>query len=80
MYFIKENLGYFANNNHVYSLCFNGLKKSYSREYSTRKEANEMMYKLIKKYNLKVERVYEDHHDLTYICKDGSKFFIDREY
>ena len=46
--------------------------------YCSRQEANEEMYKIIKKYNLRVLKVYEDNHDKTYVCDNDVVFYIHR--
>jgi len=40
--------------------------------------AGAKMYELVKNLNLKIENVWEDKHDITYICNDKTKFHINR--
>jgi len=74
-------LGYALNGGHTYSFVFlRPGKRTVGNTFASRNLANEEMYKMIKKYDLKVSKVYEDHHDKTYICSDGSSFVIDRAF
>lgn len=71
MYFMR-------NSAHSYTLATTGLKKDVSRIFSSREEANKFMYKLCGKFGLHVEEVYDDHHDKTYKCNCGVRFYINR--
>ena len=62
---------------HRYSFAASGLKMK-DKIYCSRQEANEEMYRIIKKYNLRVLKVYEDNHDKTYVCDNGVVFYIHR--
>lgn len=64
--------------NHDYSFAVTGLGKIKSKTFSSRNDANKHMYKLCYKYGLKINEVWNDNHDKTYICNKGVKFYIQR--
>lgn len=64
--------------NHQYTLATLGLKKKYDGVYNSRQEANKKMYEIISKLGIKIVDIWDDHHDKTYICNNGAKFFIHR--
>lgn len=63
---------------HEYSLFSEGLSKNYSKVFLTRDEANQFMYKLVSKYNLKMKEIWNDKHDKTYCYENNIKFYIQR--
>jgi len=65
---------------HNYSLYFEKAdhKKIISESFSSRSDANQKMYNLLGKYSLKINKIYDDKHDKTYFCQDGSVFHINR--
>lgn len=67
------------NNSHSYSLAVTGLKMK-SKVFSTREEANQMMYKIMAKYHLTLQKVFDDNHDKTYVCDNGVRFYIQRAF
>lgn len=74
----------FDNNFHSYTFSVQGLGRK-DRRYSgkvfaSREAANEFMYKLCGKNNCRIDEVWNDHHDKTYICHDRNvRFFIQRQ-
>ena len=62
---------------HLYTLASSN-KKMKTSLYSDRASAKYDMYKFIDKHNLKVVEKYDDHHFKTYICDDGTRFYINR--
>ncbi len=64
---------------HNYILEVTGLKMK-SKVFSTREEANQMMYKIMAKYHLTIQKVFDDHHDKTYVCDNGVRFYIQRAF
>ena len=65
------------NSNHNYSLAVTGLKVK-SKVFSTREDANQMMYKIMAEYHLTLQKVFDDNHDKTYVCDNGVRFYIQR--
>lgn len=63
---------------HTYTLAATGIKTR-SRSFATRQEANEAMYKLVRKYGLHLRKVYDDKHFKTYIYNDNIRIYINRE-
>ena len=66
------------NNGHYYTLVLLGAKKNVSRLFKSRDAANTVMYELMGKLGLSIEKVYDDKHDKTYICNNGAEFHINR--
>ena len=66
-------------NSHSYSLAVTGLKMK-NKVFSTREEANQMMYKIMAKYHLTLQKVFDDNHDKTYVCDNGVRFYIQRAF
>ena len=66
------------NEGHYYTLVLLGAKKKVSKLFKSRYAANNVMYKLMGKLGLSIEKVYDDHHDKTYICNNGAEFHINR--
>lgn len=62
---------------HKYTLCAVGIKYR-GKEFSTRQEANDEMYKLISKNHLHIEEIWDDNHDKTYLCNNNVNFYIQR--
>lgn len=71
--------GYNANNVHRYSFAATGLRMK-SKEFDSRDEAKEQMYKVLSKNHLTILKIYDDKHDKTYVCNNGVKFYINRMY
>ena len=63
---------------HQYTLASTGLGREVDKVYLSRDAATQKMYKLCAKYNLKIQEVYDDKHDKTYICNNGVRFYIHR--
>lgn len=63
--------------NHLYTLASTD-KKVKERLYTSRQEARNDMYKYIDKKGLQVVKKYNDLHFKTYICNDGTYFYINR--
>ena len=66
------------NNGHYYTLVLLGAKKNVSRLFKFRDAAITVMYELMGKLGLSIEKVYDDKHDKTYICNNGAEFHINR--
>ena len=68
----------FVNNNgHLYTLASTD-KKVRERVYFSRQEAKNDMYDYIDRKGLRVVKKYDDKHFKTYICDDGTMFYINR--
>lgn len=63
---------------HTYTLAATGLKKFRGKNFSTRCEATEAMYRELGKQNLSINKIYDDKHYKTYICSKGVVFYINR--
>ena len=63
---------------HVYTLAVEGLNVRSSR-YASRPLANQAMYDLVGKYNLRLTDVWDDTHCKTYIFDNGVRIHINRE-
>ena len=61
-----------------YSLAVIGLDRKYNKGFATRTAANEYMYKLCGKFDLKINEVWNDKHSKTYHCSNGVTFYIQR--
>ena len=62
---------------HLYTLASTDEKfKSYT--CGSRQSAKRIMYSYMDKKGLYVINKYNDNHFKTYICNDGTKFFINR--
>jgi len=64
---------------HTYCLAATGLKMRSVRK-SSRESAKEKMYAVMSKNGLRLLEVYDDKHCKTYICTNGVRFYINREY
>jgi len=64
--------------NHTYTLAATGMKFK-TRVFSTRENASYELYKFCGKHGLKIQKVYDDKHDKTYVCGDV-RFYISRNY
>ena len=64
-------------NSHNYSLAVTGLKVK-SKVFSTREDANQMMYNIMAEYHLTLQKVFDDNHYKTYVCDNGVRFYIQR--
>ena len=62
---------------HQYSFASTGIKTR-SKVFPTREAANKYMYKLCNKNGLQILETWNDHHDKTYCCSNGIKFYIQR--
>lgn len=66
--------------NHMYTVAVCGAKVK-SKTFSSRAEANSYMYKMVDKLGLgHVQKVYDDHHEKTYIYEGDVRFFINRTF
>lgn len=63
--------------NHYYTFAATGLKIK-SKDFCTREAATKYMYKVCKKYGLRIENVWDDNHFKTYLCNNGIRFYIQR--
>ena len=63
---------------HNYTLVAESPKLRFDKTFLTRSEATKKMYELVENLNLKIEKVWEDKHDITYICNDSTRFHINR--
>ena len=63
--------------NHLYTLGSNN-KKIKGGIYQSRQSAKTDMYEYIDKKGLRVVDKYDDKHFKTYICNDGTTFYISR--
>lgn len=70
----------FLNCGHTYTFAVIGLPKSrkYERDFASRDAANDHMYKLMNKFNLRLEKMYDDKHCKTYVCTNGVRFYVNR--
>ena len=66
-------------NEHYYTCTCTGMKIS-EKEFPSRQQANEYMYKQCKKHGLRIKEVWRDNHDITYICNDNVRFYVQRAY
>ena len=66
------------NEGHYYTLVLLVAKKIVSNLFKSRYAANNVMYELMGKLGLSIEKVYDDRHDKTYICNNGAEFHINR--
>lgn len=69
---------YLFQGKHNYTFAVIGLKKEKCRLFRSRAAANDYMYSLCRKHGLQIVDVWDDHHDKTYICQNGVRFFIQR--
>ena len=73
-----ETLTFFTQlQKHYYTFACTGLKL-HERNFTSRQCANEYMYNQCAKHGLKVEEVWKDNHDVTFVCNNGVKFYIQR--
>lgn len=61
-----------------YTLAVIGLNKKYNKSFASRDAANSYMYDLCSRYGLKINEVWNDHHDKTYHCTNGVTFYIQK--
>lgn len=76
--FLSEIAVPFTSTNHVYTFATIGMKKKFDRTFISRQAANDYMNKIVKKYSLNLEKVWDDHHFKTYCYNDGIKMYINR--
>ena len=62
---------------HSYTLAATGIKFK-DRQYFSRQQAKEDMYKFMNKHGLQIINVYDDKHFKTYICQNNIRFYINR--
>lgn len=67
----------FNSQNHYYTFAATGIKVR-EKTFASRWQANDHMYKLMEKFGLKIEKVWDDKHYKTYLCNDGVRFYIHR--
>lgn len=58
---------------HYYTFSCTGLKRVKNKTF-----AKQYMYEICGKNGLQIKEIWEDHHEITYSCTDGVKFFIHR--
>lgn len=64
---------------HRYSLAATGIKfRENGKEFFSRQDANDYMYKVISKNGLTVRKVWHDNHDVTFVCNNDVSFFVHR--
>lgn len=63
---------------HSYSVVLSDSARHYDRTFISRNEATEAMQKQCHKMGVSVVKVWDDNHEKTYICNDGSQFHINR--
>lgn len=63
---------------HYYTFSCTGLKRVKNKTFASREEAKQYMYEICGKNGLQVKDIWEDHHEVTYLCTDGVRFFIHR--
>lgn len=63
---------------HTYTLVATGLRFK-DRTFQTREDANQCMFKTIKRKGLHIVEVYNDKHYMTYCCDKGIRFYVQRE-
>lgn len=62
---------------HYYTFAATGIRVR-EKTFVRRDLANAYMYKIMNKYGLTLETVWDDNHDKTYICNNGVRFYIHR--
>ena len=62
---------------HYYTFACSGMKMS-CKEFTSREQAKEYMYRIIDKLGLTLLDKWKDNHDVTYVCNNGIKFYIQR--
>jgi len=62
---------------HRYSLASSDQSFG-EQDFLTRSDAKREMNRALKERGISVVEVYDDKHDKTYCCSDGTKFFINR--
>ena len=63
---------------HYYSVVLSDSARHYDRTFVSRNEATEAMRKQCRKMGVSVVEVWDDNHEKTSICNDGSQFHINR--
>lgn len=71
--------GLFSFGSHFYTLSATGLNFR-TRRYNNREEAAQEMYNVMSKKSLDLQEVYDDRHNKTYVCSNGVRFYINREF
>ena len=66
-----------AYSKHYYTLACTGMKMS-CKEFTSRESAKDYMYMLLEKKGLHIIEKWKDHHDVTYICNNNVRFYIQR--
>lgn len=62
---------------HYYTLACTGMNV-HEKEFPSRELANEYMYRLLSKKGLSIKEKWKDNHDITYICNNNVRFYIQR--
>ena len=68
------------NGSHSYSFAATGISSIRSRSFVSRDAATRHMYAVMKKYNLQIKEIWNDNHHKTYLCNNGIRFYIQREF
>lgn len=71
------NTTFFTQNRHKYSVACTGMKFK-EKLFGTRQMANEYLYEQCSKKGLRIEEVWKDHHDVTFICNNNVRFYVQR--
>ena len=53
-------------------------KRIRSKTFFSRQAATQHMYDVCGKLGTAIKEIYNDKHSKTYICEDGTRFFINR--
>ena len=70
--------GLFLNHTkHYYTFACTGMKIN-ERDFSTRDSANKYVYTQCAKNGLSVKEVWKDNHDVTFVCNNNVKFYVQR--
>lgn len=62
---------------HYYTLACSGMNM-HCKEFSSREQAKEYMYRITDKLGLTLQDKWKDNHDVTYVYNNGIKFYIQR--
>lgn len=62
-------------NPHTYSFAVTGMKVK-PRNFSTREQATQHMYKVMNKHNLSIKKIYDDGPFKTFIMNSGVRIYI----
>jgi len=67
----------YSNSKHLYSVASTGIKTR-SKTFTTRRLAEEYMYKQMNAHHLYEIEKWNDGHYQTFVCNDGVKFYVNR--